>query len=71
MAVTLMVDIGYLFDTARHYAPVSKLKQVIDVLAAIKMNVFHWHITDAEVRLSCLVASSIMKRLMQFRLFIS
>lgn len=41
---------GMLVDTARHYFSIEKLKQIIDALSWNKMNVFHWHIVDAEVR---------------------
>ncbi len=41
---------GMLVDTARHYFSIDKLKQIIDALSWNKMNVFHWHIVDAEVR---------------------
>ncbi|RYH13372.1 hypothetical protein EON65_35815 [archaeon] len=39
---------GLLVDTARHYQPVSEIKRIIDSMPANKMNVFHWHIVDAE-----------------------
>lgn len=37
---------GVLIDTARHFMPVETLKRQIDGLAAARMNVFHWHLTD-------------------------
>jgi len=40
---------GMLVDTARHYFSIDKLKEIIDALSWNKMNVFHWHIVDAEV----------------------
>jgi hexosaminidase len=39
---------GMLVDTARHFFSIEKLKQIIDALSWNKMNVFHWHIVDAE-----------------------
>jgi hexosaminidase len=33
-------------DVARHYFPVSFIKKYIDLLAAHKLNIFHWHLTD-------------------------
>ena len=37
---------GVLIDTARHFMPVETLKRQIDGIAAARMNVFHWHLTD-------------------------
>lgn len=37
---------GLLLDVARHFLPVEKVKQNIDGLAAVKMNVLHFHLTD-------------------------
>jgi len=37
---------GMHLDVARHYFPVSFIKKYIDLLAAYKMNTFHWHLTD-------------------------
>lgn len=33
-------------DTVRHYFGVDEIKKFIDAAASVKMNVFHWHITD-------------------------
>lgn len=35
-------------DTSRHWLPVQSIKQLLDGLAASKMNVFHWHFSDAQ-----------------------
>lgn len=37
---------GILIDSARHFMPVETLKRQIDGIAAARMNVFHWHLTD-------------------------
>ena len=35
-------------DSARHFLPVDVLKQTLDGMAASGLNVFHWHLTDAQ-----------------------
>jgi hexosaminidase len=37
---------GLMIDVTRHWQPVEVVKRNIDGLAAVKMNVFHWHLTD-------------------------
>ena len=37
---------GLLIDSARHFLPVTIIKQHIDMMSATKMNVLHWHLTD-------------------------
>ena len=37
---------GLLIDVSRHFIPVDVLKRNIDGLAAVKMNVLHWHLSD-------------------------
>ena len=37
---------GTLIDVSRHFIPVDVLKRNIDGLAAVKMNVLHWHLSD-------------------------
>lgn len=37
---------GQLLDVSRHFLPLELVKKNIDCLAALKMNVFHWHLTD-------------------------
>lgn len=37
---------GMMLDVARHFQPISFVKQTIDQLAMLKMNVFHWHLTE-------------------------
>uniref|UniRef100_A0A182QJ60 beta-N-acetylhexosaminidase n=1 Tax=Anopheles farauti TaxID=69004 RepID=A0A182QJ60_9DIPT len=39
---------GLLLDTARNFIPTNSLKRHIEAMAASKMNVFHWHITDTQ-----------------------
>ena len=37
---------GLLIDIARHYEPMEVLKRNLDAMAAVKLNVFHWHLTE-------------------------
>ncbi|MGD8780813.1 MAG: family 20 glycosylhydrolase [Ignavibacteria bacterium] len=37
---------GLLIDVSRHFEPVDVIKRNLDAMAAVKMNVFHWHLTD-------------------------
>ena len=37
---------GMMLDCARHFFPVSFVKEFIDMLALHNMNVLHWHLTD-------------------------
>ena len=37
---------GLHLDVGRHFFPVSFVKKYIDVLAAHKLNTFHWHLTE-------------------------
>ncbi|XP_038119197.1 chitooligosaccharidolytic beta-N-acetylglucosaminidase [Culex quinquefasciatus] len=39
---------GLSLDTSRNYVDVASIKRTIDALAMVKMNVFHWHITDSQ-----------------------
>lgn len=39
---------GLLLDTARNYFPLSHIRLTLDGMAVSKLNVFHWHITDAQ-----------------------
>ncbi|MGY0425252.1 MAG: beta-N-acetylhexosaminidase [Polaribacter sp.] len=37
---------GLMIDVARHFEPVAVLKRNLDAMASVKLNVFHWHLTD-------------------------
>jgi hexosaminidase len=37
---------GLLIDSVRHFIPLSSIKRQLDGMAAAKLNVFHWHLTD-------------------------
>ncbi|HCN82051.1 MAG TPA: beta-N-acetylhexosaminidase, partial [Sphingobacteriaceae bacterium] len=39
---------GMMLDVSRHFFTVSQVKQVIDLLAAYKINNFHWHLVDSQ-----------------------
>ena len=47
---------GLLIDAGRHFMPVDVIKRNLDAMAAVKMNVLHWHLTeDQGFRLESLV----------------
>jgi len=37
---------GLHLDVARHWMPVEVVKRNLDAMAAVKLNVFHWHLSD-------------------------
>jgi hexosaminidase len=37
---------GLLVDVSRHWEPVDVIKRNLDAMAALKMNVLHWHLSD-------------------------
>jgi hexosaminidase len=37
---------GFMLDTSRHFEPVSVIERNLDGMAAAKLNVFHWHLSD-------------------------
>ena len=37
---------GLMIDVSRHFIPLDVLKRNIDGMAAVKMNVLHWHLSD-------------------------
>jgi hexosaminidase len=37
---------GLLIDSGRHFMPIDVLKRNLDGMAAMKMNVLHWHLTE-------------------------
>lgn len=39
---------GFMLDTSRNYIAIPKIKKTVDTMAMVKMNVFHWHITDSQ-----------------------
>lgn len=38
---------GMHLDVSRHYFPIAFIEKYLDLLAAYKINVFHWHLTDS------------------------
>lgn len=39
---------GMMLDVARHFRTVDDVKHLLDAAALLKLNVFHWHLTDDE-----------------------
>ena len=37
---------GFMLDCSRHFWTLDKIKQILDYMASIKMNIFHWHLAD-------------------------
>lgn len=37
---------GLLVDSARHFMPTATIKRNLDAMAAVKLNVLHWHLSD-------------------------
>ncbi len=37
---------GLMIDVGRHFEPVEAIKRNLDGMEAVKMNVFHWHLTE-------------------------
>lgn len=45
---------GLMIDSARHFMPLDMIKRNLDGMAAVKMNVMHWHLTDDQgFRVEC------------------
>lgn len=45
---------GLMMDVSRHFMPVDVIKRNLDGMAAVKMNVFHWHLSDDQgFRVEC------------------
>ena len=39
---------GYMVDESRHFFGGDKIRQLLDLMALHKLNVFHWHLTDVQ-----------------------
>lgn len=37
---------GLMIDAARRFQPIEVIKRNLDAMAAVKMNIFHWHLVD-------------------------
>ena len=45
---------GLMIDVSRHFMPADVIKRNLDGMAAVKMNVFHWHLADDQgFRVEC------------------
>ena len=46
---------GLMIDSSRHFMPMNMIKRNLDGMAAVKLNVFHWHLVDDQgFRVECL-----------------
>jgi len=46
---------GLMIDASRHFMPVEVVKRNLDAMAAVKLNVLHWHLVDDQgFRVECL-----------------
>jgi hexosaminidase len=46
---------GLMIDSSRHFMPVGMIKRNLDGMAAVKLNVLHWHLVDDQgFRVECL-----------------
>ncbi|KAF8073498.1 glycoside hydrolase superfamily [Lyophyllum atratum] len=39
---------GFMLDTARNFFPVADIKRTLDAMSWVKINTFHWHVTDSQ-----------------------
>ncbi|KAF7293004.1 Beta-hexosaminidase [Mycena indigotica] len=39
---------GFMLDTSRNFFPVTDIKRTLDAMSWVKLNQFHWHITDSQ-----------------------
>ncbi len=39
---------GLMIDVSRHFIPLDVIKRNLDGMEAVKMNVFHWHLSDGQ-----------------------
>ena len=37
---------GFMLDESRHFFGKEKVKEYLDIIASLSMNIFHWHLTD-------------------------
>jgi hexosaminidase len=37
---------GFMFDSGRHFFGIDVIKKYLDLIASLKMNTFHWHLTE-------------------------
>ncbi|MDD4316169.1 MAG: beta-N-acetylhexosaminidase [Clostridia bacterium] len=37
---------GFMLDCSRHFFPIDIIKKQLDIMATLKLNTFHWHLTD-------------------------
>ena len=60
LAAPVFARLGVCRDHSRHFHPVAVIKRNLDAMAEVKMNVFHWHLSDDQ---GFRVASSVFPKL--------
>lgn len=39
---------GFMLDSARHFQSVATIKKVLEMMAKLRLNIFHWHLCDSQ-----------------------
>ncbi|MBI1931468.1 MAG: beta-N-acetylhexosaminidase [Ignavibacteriales bacterium] len=39
---------GFMLDSSRHFQSVNFIKRILEIMSVLKLNIFHWHLSDDE-----------------------